>query len=146
MRFLLLLLLGTLIFGFAFPAMLLMMALFGVLLIGLIIYRFLKGSSNFTVYTSKDFNRRNVGEDYDDDDRRAYGGRKKVNAGSAARGPQQSAQQRDPSVENIAMEEEDIEESCEVVELPATALRKDDEPPKAAESEPGQEKEETQQN
>lgn len=126
MRFLLLLLLGTLIFGFAFPAMLLIMGLLGILLIGLIIYRLIKGSSSFTVYTSKDFRRR--GADEDEDDEHTFGGRKRVNAGGT-RQAQQDQPPRDPSVENIAMDEEDVEEVCEVVELPATALRKDDDAP-----------------
>ena len=47
MRFLIFLLLGTLIFGFAFPAMLLFIGLFGVMLLALIIFNMLRGGSSF---------------------------------------------------------------------------------------------------
>ncbi|MEG1913031.1 MAG: hypothetical protein RRY12_12335 [Cloacibacillus sp.] len=122
MRFLLLLLLGTLIFGFAFPAMLLMMALIGFLLFALIIYKFLRGSSSFTVYTNRDF-RREPGAD--GERREVSGGRRTVYTEDD---PEvvASSRRRDPSVENTATDEDEMEESCEIVELPATALRKDD--------------------
>ncbi len=129
MRFLLLMLLGILVFGAAFPAMLIMVVLIGILVIGLIIYRLMRGSSSFTVYTSRDFGH---GNDDDDNGVRTSGGRKKIDAGGAGQTPPSERQRRDPSVDNTAMDEEEIEEDCEIIELPATALRKEEAPSETA--------------
>ena len=55
MRFLLFLLIGTLIFGFAFPAMIFIIGFIGLLICAVIVYKFLTGGQSFRVYTSRDF-------------------------------------------------------------------------------------------
>lgn len=117
MRFLLFLLIGTLIFGFAFPAMIFIIGFIGLLICAVIIYKFLTGGQSFRVYTSRDFShpedeepssRRMV---YTEDDPEVVSHRRR----------------RNPDAVNVAADEEEIEEASEIIELPATALRKDDE-------------------
>lgn len=116
MRFLLFLLIGTLIFGFAFPAMIFIIGFIGLLICAVIVYKFLTGGQSFRVYTSRDFSppedegpssRRMV---YTEDDPEVV-----------------SHRRRNPDAVNVAADEEEIEEASEIIELPATALRKDDE-------------------
>ena len=116
MRFLLFLLIGTLIFGFAFPAMIFIIGFIGLLICAVIVYKFLTGGQSFRVYTSRDFSppgdegpssRRMV---YTEDDPEVV-----------------SHGRRNPDAVNVAADEEEIEEASEIIELPATALRKDDE-------------------
>ena len=120
MRFLLFLLIGTLIFGFAFPAMIFFIGFIGLLLCALILYKFLTGASSFRVYTSRDFSPPERGEPsgrrmvYTEDDPEVVS----------------HGRPRDPDAVNVAADEEEIEEASEIVELPATALRRDDSPNK----------------
>lgn len=104
MRLLIFLLLGTLIFGFAFPAMLLFIALFGVILLAAIVINFLRGGSTFRVYTTKDFQRRG-GDEFEE--REVFDSP----FHDASEPESQSA---------------DFEDDGEVIELPATALRKEE--------------------
>ena len=122
MRFLLFLLIGTLIFGFAFPAMIFFIGFIGLLLCALIVYKFLTGASSFRVYTSRDFSPPERGEP---------SGRRMVYTEGD---PEvvSHGRPRDPDAVNVAADEEEIEEASEIVELPATALRRDDSPNKGA--------------
>ena len=129
MRFLLFLLLGILIFGWAFPAMILLVGVFAIFLVGVMLWRMLRGGSSFKVYTSGDFRGcgRNDEEDEDDGTYEGESVRRRVyidDGPSASRRPADG----DEEVINVATVEEDMEEeSGEIVELPATALRPDDE-------------------
>lgn len=119
MRFLLFLLLGTLIFGMAFPAMLAFIGLFGILLVAIMLFRIFRGGSGFTVYTSRGYGRSGEsGGTYE---------KKKIYTESE---PEvvEHRQEREGGYVNVASDEDEIEEACEIVELPATALRKDEDP------------------
>ncbi len=105
MRLLIFLLLGTLIFGFAFPAMLLFIALFGVILIAAIVINFLRGGQTFRVYTTRDFEHRGHNDDFEE--RQVFDSQQGDNTASS----EQSS---------------DFEDEGEVIELPATALRKEE--------------------
>ena len=115
MRFLLFLLIGTLIFGFAFPAMIFIIGFIGLLICAVIVYKFLTGQS-FRVYTSRDFS---PPEDEGPSSRRMVYTEDDPEVVSHGR--------RNPDAVNVAADEEEIEEASEIIELPATALRKDDE-------------------
>ncbi|MCC8178202.1 MAG: hypothetical protein LIO38_03685 [Cloacibacillus sp.] len=89
----------------------------GLLICAVIVYKFLTGGQSFRVYTSRDFSppedeepssRRMV---YTEDDPEVVSHRRR----------------RNPDAVNVAADEEEIEEASEIIELPATALRKDDE-------------------
>ena len=108
MRFLIFLLLGTLIFGFAFPAMLLFIGLFGVMLLALIIFNMLRGGSSFRVYTTRGFEPPHR-EDYRSSDEQQI-----FNSPT-------DAETEEPHQSSY------FEDEGEVIELPATALRKEDE-------------------
>ena len=108
------LIIGTVFFGLAFPFMIMFI---GVLLAAFIVMwllRLLRGGSGFTVYTSRGAGRRAEeepqAEPSSDDPTPPRGG-------YDARGP----------YINVAADDEEMAEAVEVVELPATALRKDDE-------------------
>lgn len=116
MRFLLFLLIGTLIFGFAFPAMIFIIGFIGLLICAVIVYKFLTGGQSFRVYTSRDFS---PPEDEDSSSRRMVYTEDDPEVVSHGR--------RNPDAVNVAADEEEIEEASEIIELPATALRKDDE-------------------
>lgn len=122
MRFLLFLLLGTLIFGMAFPAMIAFIGLFGILLVAVMLFRIFRGGSGFTVYTSRGYGR--SGESVE---RGGTYEKKKIYTESE---PEvvEHRQEREGGYVNVASDEDEIEEACEIVELPATALRKDEDP------------------
>lgn len=123
MRFLLFLLIGTLIFGFAFPAMIFIIGFIGLLICALILYKFLTGGPSFRVYTSRDFSP--PGEE------ERTGGRRMVYTEEEPEVVSHGRPRHSDAV-NVAADEEEIEEACEIVELPATALRRDDEREKEA--------------
>lgn len=116
MRFLLFLLIGTLIFGFAFPAMIFIIGFIGLLICAVIVYKFLTGGQSFRVYTSRDFS---PPEDEGPSSRRMVYTEDDPEVVSHGR--------RNSDAVNVAADEEEIEEASEIIELPATALRKDDE-------------------
>ena len=116
MRFLLFLLIGTLIFGFAFLAMIFIIGFIGLLICAVIVYKFLTGGQSFRVYTSRDFS---PPEDEGPSSRRMVYTEDDPEVVSHGR--------RNPDAVNVAADEEEIEEASEIIELPATALRKDDE-------------------
>lgn len=116
MRFLLFLLIGTLIFGFAFPAMIFIIGFIGLLICVVIVYKILTGGQSFRVYTSRDFS---PPEDEGPSSRRMVYTEDDPEVVSHGR--------RNPDAVNVAADEEEIEEASEIIELPATALRKDDE-------------------
>ena len=116
MRFLLFLLIGTLIFGFAVPAMIFIIGFIGLLICAVIVYKFLTGGQSFRVYTSRDFS---PPEDEGPSSRRMVYTEDDPEVVSHGR--------RNPDAVNVAADEEEIEEASEIIELPATALRKDDE-------------------
>lgn len=116
MRFLLFLLIGTLIFGFAFPAMIFIIGFIGLLICVVIVYKILTGRQSFRVYTSRDFS---PPEDEGPSSRRMVYTEDDPEVVSHGR--------RNPDAVNVAADEEEIEEASEIIELPATALRKDDE-------------------
>ena len=116
MRFLLFLLIGTLIFGFAFPAMIFIIGFIGLLICAVIVYKFLTGGQSLRVYTSRDFS---PPEDEGPSSRRMVYTEDDPEVVSHGR--------RNPDAVNVAADEEEIEEASEIIELPATALRKDDE-------------------
>ena len=116
MRFLLFLLIGTLIFGFAFPAMIFIIGFIGLLICAVIVYKFLTGGQSFRVYTSRDFS---PPEDEGPSSRRMVYTEDDPEVVSHGR--------RNPDAVNVAADVEEIEEASEIIELPATALRKDDE-------------------
>lgn len=108
MRFLIFLLLGTLIFGFAFPAMLLFIGLFGVIVLALIIFNMLRSGSSFRVYTSRSF---------ESPHRENY----------SRSGEQQIFNSPTDAETEEPHQSSYFEDEGEVIELPATALRKEDE-------------------
>lgn len=112
MRFLLFLLLGTLVFGFAFPAFILIVGLFVLILLGLILFSFVTGAfggRNVTIYTTKRTFDPYAGrqEQNHPGDPEVFGGTKSY-----------------PDESDTIDFGEDAE--AEVVELPASALRKED--------------------
>ena len=109
MRLLAFLLLGSLVFGLAFPAAIILIGLFALLVFAAIIFGLLRGGS-FRIYTSQSTH------------------------GHAADRKRGKATLDDPEVvdmndhcdhDNYACHD-DFEEEGEIVELPATALRKED--------------------
>ena len=110
MRFLAFLLLGTLLFGFAFPAFILIFGFFALVIIAAIIIGALRGGT-FHVYTNKDFSQRRESPPDDPE---------VLNSDEQ---PFDDDQQEAPREEEGQTDEDD----GEVVELPASALHKDDE-------------------
>lgn len=113
---------GTLFFGLAFP-FIIMFA--GVMLVGfavLALLRLMRGGSGFTVYTSRGAGRRAEEPEEEPSRRRIF----------ASDEPGRARENRAPRGDyiNVAADDEEMAEAVEVIELPATALRKDDEEPK----------------
>ena len=112
MKLLVFLLIGTLIFGFAFPAVILVAGLVGVVLFALIIAGLLRGGG-VRVYTS--------------------GSRDQFSGGAYRRTSSEVIDTTDDDISDdpIFAENEptemDGEQEGEIIELPATALRKEDE-------------------
>ena len=109
MPFLIFLLLGTLIFGFAFPAFILLVGLFAVVLLAVMIISFFRGGT-FRVYTN-----RPTGQ-YSN----PYGGRE----------PDDEYYERpigdDVRPNDTQETHDDFSEEGEVIELPSSALRKEE--------------------
>ena len=107
MRLLVFLLIGTLIFGFAFPAVILIAGVAGIILFALIIAGLLR-RGGVRVYTSRSYD--------------PFSGRT-----SERRGPEVIDTTDDDEQDNSAFNDNlDGEDEGEIVELPATALRKED--------------------
>lgn len=111
--------LGTLIFGLAFPFMIAFLGLLLVVFAALWIFRLLSGGSGFTVYTSRSYDRARRAEETEDEPPR----RRVFSAEQTP--PRRSHDRRAPYI-NVAADDEEMAEATEIVELPATALRKDD--------------------
>lgn len=114
------LIIGTLFFGVAFPFMIMFI---GVLLAAFIViwlFRLLRGGSGFTVYSS-----RGVGRGAEEE-REAGASRRRIYAADESAPPRDGSDARGPYI-NVAADDEEMAEAVEVVELPATALRKDGE-------------------
>ena len=113
MRLLAFLLLGTLIFGFAFPAAILIIGLFAGLLFILMIVGILRGGM-FKVYTSKGYDQFN-------------GSRPDSTADNPEVIDTAEYDNSDPYFGTESQQEASEEDQeGEIVELPATALRKED--------------------
>lgn len=112
MRFLAFLLLGTLIFGFAFPAFILFVGLFAMILVGVLAYNAMRGGT-FRVYTNR-------GGGYQ---RNPFGARRE----SPPEDPEVIGEDAGSRANYAEPEGQPDEQDGEVVELPASALRKDDE-------------------
>lgn len=119
--FILILIIGTLIFGIAFPAMILLAAFAGVIMLGFLVYKFIKGGTTY-IYT----NRRPAGSPADGGDAAGAERRRIYTEEGPAGGF--SAERTLSDAVNVAASEKDMEESGEVVELPPSALRKEDAP------------------
>lgn len=115
------LIIGTVFFGLAFPFMIMFV---GVLLAAFIVMwllRLLRGGSGFTVYTSRGAGRRA------EEEPQAEPSRRRIYSSDDPTPPRGGYDARGPYI-NVAADDEEMAEAVEVVELPATALRKDDEP------------------
>ena len=113
------LIIGTVFFGLAFPFMIMFI---GVLLAAFIVMwliRLLRGGSGFTVYTSRGFGR-SAGEEPE-----AEPTRRRIYSSDDPTPPRGGYDARGPYI-NVAADDEEMAEAVEVIELPATALRKDD--------------------
>lgn len=113
------LIIGTVFFGLAFPFMIMFV---GVLLAAFIVMwliRLLRGGSGFTVYTSRGFGR-SAGEEPE-----AEPTRRRIYSSDGPTPPRGGYDARGPYI-NVAADDEEMAEAVEVIELPATALRKDD--------------------
>ncbi|HIT03014.1 MAG TPA: hypothetical protein IAC22_00785 [Candidatus Caccocola faecipullorum] len=113
------LIIGTVFFGLAFPFMIMFI---GVLLAAFIVMwliRLLRGGSGFTVYTSRGFGR-SAGEEPE-----AEPTRRRIYSSDGPTPPRGGYDARGPYI-NVAADDEEMAEAVEVIELPATALRKDD--------------------
>ena len=111
MRFLAFLLLGTIIFGFAFPAFILLFGFFAFVIKAAIVISALRGGS-FRVYTNRDFGQRRQSPPDDPE----------------VLEPHEDQYSDEPEYEEPREEEgQTDEDDGEVVELPASALHKDDE-------------------
>lgn len=114
------LIIGTVFFGLAFPFMIMFI---GVLLAAFIVMwllRLLRGGSGFTVYTSRGAGRRA------EEEPQAEPSRRRIYSSDDPTPPRGGYDARGPYI-NVAADDEEMAEAVEVVELPATALRKDDE-------------------
>ena len=113
------LIIGTVFFGLAFPFMIMFI---GVLLAAFIVMwliRLLRGGSGFTVYTSRGFGR-SAGEEPE-----AEPSRRRIYSSDGPTPPRGGYDARGPYI-NVAADDEEMAEAAEVIERPATALRKDD--------------------
>lgn len=113
------LIIGTVFFGLAFPFMIMFV---GVLLAAFIVMwllRLLRGGSGFTVYTS-----RGAGRSAEEEPQ-AEPSRRRIYSSDDPTPPHGGYDARGPYI-NVAADDEEMAEAVEVVELPATALRKDD--------------------
>lgn len=113
------LIIGTVFFGLAFPFMIMFV---GVLLAAFIVMwllRLLRGGSGFTVYTS-----RGAGRSAEEEPQ-AEPSRRRIYSSDDPTPPRGGYDTRGPYI-NVAADDEEMAEAVEVVELPATALRKDD--------------------
>lgn len=113
------LIIGTVFFGLAFPFMIMFI---GVLLASFIVMwllRLLRGGSGFTVYTSRGAGRRA------EEEPQAEPSRRRIYSSDDPTPPRGGYDARGPYI-NVAADDEEMAEAVEVVELPATALRKDD--------------------
>lgn len=119
--FILILIIGTLIFGIAFPAMILLAAFIGVFLLVFLAYKFIKGGTTY-IYT----NRRPADSSADGGDAAGAERRRIYTEEGPADGF--SAERTLSDAVNVAASEKDMDEAGEVVELPSSALRKDEEP------------------
>ena len=114
------LIIGTVFFGLAFPFMIMFI---GVLLAAFIVMwllRLLRGGSGFTVYTSRGAGRRA------EEEPQAEPSRRRIYSSDDPTPPRGGYDARGPYI-NVAADDEEMAEAVEVVELPATALRTDDE-------------------
>lgn len=111
MRFLIFLLIGTLIFGVKFPAYLFLFVFVAMIVFALIITSLFRRGSSFKIYTTQPFSNRHQGGD--------------ANFEPNNRGINDEVFfDEEPSIKT---EETDIfEEEGEIIELPSTALRKED--------------------
>ena len=110
MKFLIFLLIGTLIFGIQFPAYLFLFSLFAFVVFSLIILSLFRGSSAFKIYTNRPFG------EYQDANDEFVREPKKIDADIFS----------DEEL-FVRRDEPDIfEEEGEIIDLPASALRKDD--------------------
>ena len=113
------LIIGTVLFGLAFPFMIMFI---GVLLAAFIVMwllRLLRGGSGFTVYTS-----RGAGRSAEEEPQ-AEPSRRRIYSSDDPTPPRGGYDARGPYI-NVAADDEEMAEAVEVIELPATALRKDD--------------------
>ena len=113
------LIIGTVFFGLAFPFMIMFV---GVLLAAFIVMwllRLLRGGSGFTVYTSRGAGRRA------EEEPQAEPSRRRIYSSDDPTPPRGGYDARGPYI-NVAADDEEMAEAVEVIELPATALRKDD--------------------
>lgn len=120
MRLLLFILLGTLVFGFVFPAAIVFVGLVFFLLLCVVIWKFLIGGRAVYVYGNRAGQQTTVNAE----------GREEVHTIHTNPDTEPSYGQReprDPEAVNVASNEEEMDDVSEVVELPATALRRDDE-------------------
>lgn len=110
MRFLIFLLLGTMIFGFAFPAFIFFVGLFAMILIAVLVFSAMRGGT-FRIYSNRSGQERNpfnTKRESPPDDPEVIG----EETGNYTNYPEQEGQTDD--------------QDGEVVELPASALRKDE--------------------
>ena len=112
------LIIGTFFFGVAFPFMIIFIGALLAASIVIWLLRMLRGGSGFTVYTSRGDRSTEESSDSDTSRRRIYTTDESAppNDGRDANGP----------YINVAADDEEMDDAVEVVELPATALRKDD--------------------
>lgn len=111
MRFLIFLLIGTLIFGFKFPAYLFLFIFVAMIAFTLIIISLFRRGSSFKIYTNQPFRNR-----YQNSDGNFEPNYRGVNG--------EVLFDEEPAIKT---EEADIfEEEGEIIELPSTALRKEE--------------------
>ena len=113
------LIIGTVFFGLAFPFMIMFIGVLLAAFIFMWLIRLLRGGSGFTVYTSRGFGR-SAGEEPE-----AEPTRRRIYSSDGPTPPRGGYDARGPYV-NVAADDEEMAEAVEVIELPATALRKDD--------------------
>ena len=111
MKLLIFLLIGTLIFGFAFPAIILIAGLVGIVLFVLIIAGLLRGNG-VRVYTSKNYD--------------PFRGSSYRNSGSEVIDTTDDNWDDHSDIASRKATDIDEEQEGEIIELPATALRKED--------------------
>lgn len=112
MRFLIFLLLGTLIFGFAFPAMIMFLGLIAIAVFAMIIYNLVRGGSYFKVYTNRTYDPRSNRKESTSDNPEII---------------DEPFDEHGYDDADFAKQDSDFEDEGEIVELPSTALRKEDE-------------------